>query len=50
MAIDSRLLEEEMAGLDALDLEEEDAPARRVSRIWSGLWPKLAAVVLALAA
>jgi NitT/TauT family transport system permease protein len=49
MAIDSRLLEEELAGLDALDLED-DKPADRLARVWSALWPKLAAVFLALAA
>ncbi len=49
MAIDSRLLEEELAGLDALDLAE-DEPTDRLARVWSALWPKLAAVVLALAA
>ncbi|HSH60449.1 MAG TPA: ABC transporter permease [Acidimicrobiales bacterium] len=48
-AIDSRLLEEELAGLDALGLDE-DQPAVRLGRLWSALWPKLAAVVLALAA
>lgn len=48
-AIDSRLLEEELAGLDALGLDE-DQPADRLGRLWSALWPKLAAVVLALAA
>jgi len=49
MAIDSRLLEEELAGLDALDLDE-DKPADRLARVWSALWPKMAAVFLAVAA
>ncbi|MDP8976573.1 MAG: ABC transporter permease [Actinomycetota bacterium] len=49
MAIDGRLLEEELAGLDALDLDE-DHPNDRLARLWSALWPKLAAVFLALAA
>ncbi len=49
MAIDSRLLEEELAGLDALDLEE-DKPVDRLAKVWSALWPKLAAVFLAVAA
>ena len=48
-AIDSRLLEEELAGLDALDLDE-DKPADRLARVWSALWPKMAAVFLAVAA
>ena len=48
-AIDSRLLEEELAGLDALDLDE-DKPADRLARVWSALWPKMAALFLAVAA
>lgn len=50
MAIDGRLLEEELAGLDALDLDEDSEHTDRLARVWSTLWPKLAAVVLALAA
>lgn len=42
-------LEEELAGIDALELPE--VQARRVPRVlWSLAWPKLAAVTLALAA
>ena len=45
---DQRQLDEELAGLDALDVE----PERRrdhLGRLWSALWPKVAAVGLALA-
>lgn len=47
MATDQRL-GEELAGLDALDLEE-GKPHDRLSRVWSALWPKVSAVGLALA-
>jgi NitT/TauT family transport system permease protein len=47
MAIDQRRLDEELAGLDALDLEEEKR-GDRLAGMWSGLWPKVAAVALAL--
>ncbi len=47
MAVDPRAhdtLDEELAGLDALDaLRTEQGPGR-LTRIWSGLWPKLLAV------
>jgi NitT/TauT family transport system permease protein len=49
MAVDVRELDREMAGLDALELAVPDRPSLS-SRIWASLWPKLAAVVLALAA
>jgi NitT/TauT family transport system permease protein len=38
----------ELAGLDALEAHLGTAPSR-ARRAWSGLWPKLAAIVLALA-
>ena len=38
----------ELRGLDALDLA--GAPARRGRRFWQAAWPKLAAIVIALAA
>ena len=41
-------LDEELAGLDALELH--DAPRRSPFAVaWSGLWPKLAALIIALA-
>ena len=47
MAVD--LHEQELAGLDAL--ERDEAPARRrLVDLWGGVWPKVAALVLALAA
>lgn len=49
MAIDSRLLEEELAGIDALDLDS-DEKTDRLAKAWSAVWPKLAAIALALAA
>jgi NitT/TauT family transport system permease protein len=39
----------QLAGLDALEAALGRAPTR-AHRIWSGLWPKLAAVVIAVAA
>lgn len=39
---------EDLAGLDALDVPVVPAPSR-ARRIWSGMWPQLAAIVLALA-
>ncbi len=48
MAIDQGRLDEELAGLDALDLEPEGR-GDRLARLWSALWPKVAAVALALA-
>jgi NitT/TauT family transport system permease protein len=42
---ESRQLDEELAGLDALDLAGDDRP-NRVRRAWSSLWPKLAALAL----
>ncbi|HQV57091.1 MAG TPA: ABC transporter permease [Ilumatobacteraceae bacterium] len=40
-------LAEEIAGLDALDID--DTPRRRLAGLWSSSWPKIAAVMLALA-
>ncbi len=48
MAVDARVLDRELAGLDALELEVPEPPSR-ASRMWSALWPKLAAIVLAVA-
>jgi NitT/TauT family transport system permease protein len=45
MAAEAAQLEAEVAGLDALELAAGDDPGR-LSRIWSALWPKLAAVIL----
>jgi NitT/TauT family transport system permease protein len=42
-------LAEEIAGLDALEAHLETHPSR-ARQIWSTVWPKLAAIVLALAA
>ena len=42
----SAVLDDELAGLDALELPRASRQARRV---WSAAWPKLAAVALALA-
>ncbi len=46
MAVDERVLTQQLAGLDALEQEER----RRVTAgfVWSRTWPKLAALVLAL--
>ena len=44
----SRLLEEELHGLDALELALPPRPSV-LGRLWSGAWPKLLAVVLAVA-
>jgi len=49
MAVDQRVLKQELAGLDAL----EDGPAVRTSiltSVWRRVWPKVAALVLALGA
>jgi hypothetical protein len=46
MAVDPRLLDRELAGLDALELDVPEPPSR-AWRLWSALWPKLAAVALA---
>ncbi|MEY2452167.1 MAG: sulfonate transport system permease protein [Acidimicrobiaceae bacterium] len=40
-------LQEELAGLDALELSERTA-ASRWRRLWSATWPKLAAIVIAI--
>ncbi len=42
-----RRLEDELRGLDALDLPLRPA-ADRLRSVWSGLWPKLAAIAIAL--
>jgi NitT/TauT family transport system permease protein len=46
MAVDERVLTQQLAGLDAL----EDGLARRrtAARLWSATWPKLAALTIAL--
>jgi NitT/TauT family transport system permease protein len=48
MAVDERVLQQEMAGLDALE-QEAGSKARLVIRVWSAVWPKLAAIAIALA-
>src|SRR3954449_12892187 len=40
-------LQEELAGLDALELADRVAKSRG-RRLWSATWPKLAAVIIAL--
>jgi len=45
---DAHLIDEELAGLDQLELVNDERPSIAL-RIWSGLWPKLAAVVVVLA-
>jgi NitT/TauT family transport system permease protein len=45
MAVDATALDEQVAGLDALELAADDEPGR-VARIWAALWPKVAAVAL----
>jgi NitT/TauT family transport system permease protein len=50
MAIDlgrRERLDEELSGLDALELAIPPRPSR-VARVWSALWPKLAAIAIAL--
>jgi NitT/TauT family transport system permease protein len=49
MAVEAREQElaVQLAGLDALE-EALDAPPGRARRLWSGLWPKVAAIALAL--
>ena len=49
MAVDQRELDQQLAGLDAL---EDDATPRvsRLGILWSRAWPKVAALVLGLAA
>ena len=49
MAVDASVLDEAIAGLDALELAGDGAPGR-VSRFWSAAWPKLAAIVIAVLA
>ena len=49
MAVDQRVLEQQMAGLDALE-DEEVSSRGRVSSLWGRTWPKVAALALALAA
>ena len=49
MAVDQRELDQQLAGLDAL--EDEDATGQgRLGGLWSRVWPKVAALVLALGA
>jgi NitT/TauT family transport system permease protein len=47
MAVDERVLQQEMAGLDALE-QEQGGRARLANRVWSAVWPKLAAIAIAL--
>lgn len=48
MAVEARDLATQLAGLDALE-EALGKPPSRARRLWSALWPKLAAVLLVLA-
>jgi NitT/TauT family transport system permease protein len=47
MAVDASALDEQVAGLDALELAGRETHGT-LSVLWRGLWPKLAAVALAL--
>ena len=49
MAVDRSVLAEELAGLDALDVALGRRPPR-ARRVWAQLWPKAAAIVLAVGA
>ncbi|MGH9280376.1 MAG: ABC transporter permease [Acidimicrobiales bacterium] len=49
MAVRERDLATQIAGLDALE-EAMGRPPSRTRRVWSAAWPKLAAIVIALAA
>jgi len=49
MAVDQRVLEQEMAGLDALE-NEEITRTTQLTVLWSRVWPKVAALGLALGA
>ena len=46
MAVDERVLTQQLAGLDALEQDDARGP-RLASRIWSSAWPKLAALAIA---
>lgn len=46
MAVDERVLTQQLAGLDAL--EQDDTHRRPAARLWSATWPKLAALAIAL--
>lgn len=43
-----RVLDQELAGLDALELAGAPGPGQRVTRLWAAAWPKLAAIAIAL--
>ena len=47
--VESAKLAEEIAGLDALEAHLEGHPSR-ARQIWTTVWPKLAAVAIALLA
>jgi NitT/TauT family transport system permease protein len=47
MAVDQSVLEQELAGLDALE-DGEVERGSRLAGLWSRVWPKVAALVLAL--
>lgn len=47
MAIDERVLDRQLSGLDALELGEGGRPSF-ARRAWSATWPKVAAIVLAV--
>jgi NitT/TauT family transport system permease protein len=47
MAVDERVLTEQLAGLDALE-QEEGTRRLTLARVWSSAWPKLAALAIAI--
>lgn len=44
-ALDARSIDEELAGLDALETVDDERPSR-ARRVWKAAWPKLAAIAL----
>ena len=50
MAVDQRVLEQEIAGLDALEDGEGPRRERPAAALWGRLWPKATALLLAFAA
>jgi NitT/TauT family transport system permease protein len=48
MVVDTRRSDATLSGLDALELAGRVRAGTRAARVWSGTWPKLAAIALAL--
>jgi NitT/TauT family transport system permease protein len=48
MVVDTRQSDATLSGLDALELAGRVRTRTRAARLWSGTWPKLAAIALAL--